>query len=85
MGYYDDSRRTKEFPCPYPQRSMEPGDWVMVLKTFALPGKETPLEKGYRGVITDYAIGNGCYIVDNIPYTFHRTELFPFEWEWSCT
>lgn len=84
MGYFDDSKRPKEYPSPYPQRSMEPGDWVMILKDFVPPHGKS-IHRGYRGQITDYAAGNGCYVVDDIPYTFHRTELWEFDWEWSGT
>lgn len=69
----------KEQPSPYPQRPMEPGDWVLVVLGNGCK------HSGHVGQIMDYGPRDGEYRVDGINYPIHRSNLWQFEWDWSGT
>lgn len=69
---------TPERPSPYPQRPLEPGQWVLVM---------LPPSSQHHGDIgpVEYGRDSGEYRVDGLPFDLNRDKLWEFEWEWSGT
>lgn len=74
----------RECRSPFPQRYLEPGDWVMVIREKGMALADPPEYNGVVAVIDDYGVYPGEYSVKGVPFKLHHRELLPVDDGWSC-